>query len=142
MTDDIPSALTRLVDTDLTLASEADDIRGRAVLDRDGEEVGDVHDLVIDPTERRVRLLEVASGGFLGIGEKKLLIPVDAVTTVDESVHIETAREHVAGSPAYDPELVQEPDYYQSVYDYYGYPPFWTPGYIYPGFPFYGAGPR
>ncbi|PSL06645.1 sporulation protein YlmC with PRC-barrel domain [Haloactinopolyspora alba] len=142
MTQERSTPLVRLADTHLTLASDLDDIRGRDVVDRNGDEVGEVEDLVIDPGERRVRMLEVGSGGFLGIGEKKQLIPVDAVTGVNDVVHIETAREHVASGPEYDPDIVQEPEYAASVYDHYGYPPFWSPGYIYPGFPFYGAGPR
>jgi len=57
--------LVRLSDTELTIANPAEDIRGRAVVDRDGEDIGEVEDLLIDAQEKRVRMLEVASGGFL-----------------------------------------------------------------------------
>lgn len=138
MTTDPQAVLVHLADTDLMPASEADDVRGRKVVDRNGDEVGDVDDLVIDPDERRVRFLQVGAGGFLGLGEQKQLIPVDAVKSVDDdAVHIDTDRERVAGAPAYDPRLIQEPQYYQGLYDYYGYSPFWAPGYVYPRYPFY-----
>ena len=61
----------------------------------------------IGGTERRVRFLDVASGGFLGIGQDMTLIPVDAITAITEDeVRIGQTRENVADAPAYDPELV------------------------------------
>ncbi|MFC0623298.1 PRC-barrel domain-containing protein [Kribbella deserti] len=126
--------LERLEDTDLTLADPADDIRGRTVVDPGGEEIGKVDSLFIDHDERRVRLLQISSGGILGIGDSKQLIPVDSVTGVDEeTVHVDQNREHVARGPVYDPDLArQDPRYFADVYGYYGAAPFWTPGYVYP----------
>ncbi|MBB5786347.1 PRC-barrel domain-containing protein [Jiangella mangrovi] len=136
MTTDIPRSLVHLADSDLTVKIE-DDVRGRPVVDRNGDEVGTVDDLVIDPQELKVRFLQVGSGGFLGLGEKKQLIPVDAVVKVDEQVHIAQERGHVAGAPAYDPGLVPQGEYFEELYGYYGYPPFWAAGYAYPAYPFY-----
>ncbi|MFI7677388.1 PRC-barrel domain-containing protein [Actinophytocola sp. NPDC049390] len=129
-------ALIRLADTDLTLADAADDVRGRTVVDRDGVEIGTVDDLVIDEAERRVRLLQVGSGGFLGLGKQQLLVPVDAVTSVDEVVHVDTDRDHVASGPVYDPDLVLRQDTVAGLYDHYGMLPYWSAGYRAPGFPF------
>jgi hypothetical protein len=51
-----------------------------------------VEDLYIDWQEREVRFLELGAGGFLGIGEKRFLVPVEAVTQVAEDrVTIERA---------------------------------------------------
>jgi len=113
------------------------DIRGRKVLDKNGDEVGKVDDLMIDNREHKVRLLEVESGGFLGLGETKVLIPVDAITRIDDHVHIDHTREHVARAPRYDPDLVQDQQYLGSVYGHYGYGPFWGMGYSYPMYPYY-----
>ncbi|NEE01473.1 PRC-barrel domain-containing protein [Phytoactinopolyspora halotolerans] len=137
MATDRQAVLVRLEDTDLMPASEADDVRGHSVVDRVGQEIGDVEDLVIDPEERRVRFLEVGTGGFLGIGQDKQLIPVDAVEKVEDGVvHVNRDRTEVAEAPAYDPSLIQEPSYYEDIYSHYGYSPFWVPGYIYPPFPY------
>lgn len=137
MAEEPQSALLDLDDTDLTVADPAEDVRGRKVVDRHGDEVGAVDGLLIDEQERRVRFIEVGSGGFLGLGKKERLIPVDAVAAVDDdAVHIDMTRESVAGSPAYDPEIATRPPY-ADYYAYYGYPPYWTPGYVYPGYPFY-----
>ncbi|TCC52171.1 PRC-barrel domain containing protein [Kribbella pittospori] len=120
--------LVRLADVALELADPADDVRGRKVVDRNGDQVGKVDGLIIDEAERRVRFLEVGSGGFLGLGEHKQLVPVEAITRVDEdAVHIAPERTQVAGGPAYDPDLEPERRYYDDVYTYYDYPPFGGP---------------
>ncbi|MBA3414244.1 MAG: PRC-barrel domain-containing protein [Chloroflexia bacterium] len=128
--------LVKLGDTDLTVADPAEDIRGRSVVDKAGEEIGHVDALLVDARENKVRFLQVASGGFLGIGERTFLLPVDAVTRTDEDrVHVDQTREHIAGSPAYDPDLVYDPDYYGGLSGYYGYAPYWGPGAVYPPSP-------
>lgn len=138
MAHETASALYRLSDSDLTLSSTAEDVRGRKVLDAAGEEVGEVDDLLVDEGERKVRYLRVASGGFLGIGETKFLIPVDAVTRVtDRAVHIDQARDRVAGAPRYDPQLTLDKQQLGELSGYYGTNPYWGPGYTYPAYPFY-----
>jgi sporulation protein YlmC with PRC-barrel domain len=131
-------ALYPLDQTDLTVQDPAEDLRGRKVLDRHGEELGTVDQLYIDDRERKVRFLQVASGGFLGIGQSTVLIPIDAITAVtNDEVRIDQSRERVAGAPPYDPTLAQKPSW-PDYYGYYGYAPFWGPGYLYPPFPYYG----
>lgn len=123
--------LIRLSDTPLTLERPSEDVRHRKVLDSDGNEVGKVADLFIDEQERKVRFLMVQAGGFLGLGGEHFLIPIDAVKDVTaDHVVIGHSLEHIAGAPRYDPELVK--DDYSAIYTYYGYAPFWGPGYIYP----------
>ena len=116
--------LTRLRDTDQTVSSSDEDIRGRMAKDKDGHDLGTIEGLLIDDAERKVRFMEVGSGGFLGLGESKSLIPVEAVTrTTADAVYIGHTREHVAGAPRYDPELVETKlDYVSNLYPYYGYP--------------------
>ncbi len=129
--------LIRLSDTTLELASQAEDIRGRHVLDNKDDEIGEVHDLLIDDREKRVRFLLVEAGGFLGIGAQKIMIPVDAITRIDDkNVYVNLTRDHVASAPPYDPDLIDE-RYLAQVYGYYGMGPFWAAGYLYPSFPFY-----
>ena len=131
--------LVKLRDTDLVVGDASQDIRGRKVLDRHGEEVGHVSDLFIDPEQRKVRMLEIRTGGFLGIGERHALLPVDALTRVTaHDVHVNETRERVAQSPVYDPTLIVEPDAHawEPFYGYYGLPPYWTGSGIYPDFAF------
>jgi sporulation protein YlmC with PRC-barrel domain len=125
--------LMTLKDSDLMLAHATDDVRGLTVTDAQGDSIGEVDDLIVDERERRARFLVVKSGGFLGLGETKRLVPVDAVSAVDDKVHIEPSREEVHGSLEFDPELEPWPDF-EGVYNQYGYTPFWGPGYMSPGY--------
>ncbi|HUX86848.1 MAG TPA: PRC-barrel domain-containing protein [Chloroflexota bacterium] len=92
--------IRRLSDSKLTVKHPDEDVRGRKVLDKAGEDIGTVDDLFIGDRESKVRFLRVEAGGVLGIGAKVVLIPVDAITQVTATaVHIDRSREHVAGGP-------------------------------------------
>jgi sporulation protein YlmC with PRC-barrel domain len=122
-------ALHKLSDTHLTVARGAEDIRGRQVLDAAGEYVGEIDDLFVDEGEQKVRLLQVTSGGFLGLGKMTFLIPVDAIQRLtNDAIYICQTRECVASAPRYDPALVDK-RHLCDVYGYYGYVPFWEPDY-------------
>lgn len=141
-------SLLSLKDEALTVGDPAEDVRNHKVVDRDGEEIGKVDDLLVDEGGRKVRFLRVKEGGFLGIGGRTFLIPVDAIARIeDDAVHIDQQGEHVGAGPAYDPTIAAEDawrqdayrdgGYYDGLYAHYGYAPYWAPGYAYPGFPFY-----
>ncbi len=130
--------LQKLDDTGLILDDDAQDVRGRKLIDQHGETIGHVSNLFIDADERKVRLLEVRAGGFLGIGDRHFLVPADAVTSVEkDAVHVNETRERILHSPVYNPHLVQAPtrEYWEPFYGYYGLSPYWGTGYLYPGFP-------
>ena len=131
--------LRKLGDSGQTVAMPAEDVRGRAVKDNGGNDIGKVADLLIDEQERKVRFLVVEAGGFLGIGEKETFIPVDAITGISgDEVRIDRSGENVAGAPHYDPDLaVDDRGYYENLYGYYGLTPYWGIGYTYRGFPLY-----
>lgn len=130
--------LVKLGDSDLTVADPREDIRDRKVIDRAGDDIGHVSALLIDDADKKVRFLEVAAGGFLGIGERTFLLPVDAIVRMDnERVFVDQTRERIVGSPAYDPSLAVDENDYEGMYGYYGYAPYWAPGYTYPGYPTY-----
>jgi sporulation protein YlmC with PRC-barrel domain len=117
------STLIKLSESNLTLREPAHDVRGLDAYDRDGEQIGTVEDLYADEKAREVRFLDIGAGGFLGLGEKHFLIPVEAIQEMSEDqVIIDQSRERVAGSPPLDTGVVPEPESQQVVYDYYGYP--------------------
>jgi PRC-barrel domain len=75
-----------------------------------------VSDLYIDRHEREVRFLEVGAGGFLRMGEKHFLVPVEAVVEVaDDRVTIEPGRtEKVDGLAPFDTKVAPPPTDYAS----------------------------
>ena len=118
----------KLSDSDFRLEEPEQDIRELDVYDRDGDQIGSVEDLYVDADEREVRYLDVGAGGFLGLGEKHLLSPLQAVADrQDDRVNINRHREQVLGSPPFDPDVVPATNYQRNLYDYYGYPyPAWA----------------
>ncbi len=113
----------------------AADIRGRKVKDKDGKDLGKVHDLLIDDQEHKARFLLVEHGGFLGLGETKSFIPVEAITKITaDDVFIDHTRDHVAEAPPYDPEFIDDRSYHGRVYGHYGYTPYWGVGFTDPGY--------
>jgi sporulation protein YlmC with PRC-barrel domain len=125
-------------DAHLITRDRAEDIRHRKVVDAGGQVIGEIDALLIDEQEEKVRFLQVASGGFLGMGKSKVLIPVEAISKISHDVvHVDQTRERIATAPSYDPELVDDRPYYGSLYGYYGYQPYWGAGYAYPPYPYY-----
>lgn len=102
----------------------ADDPRGLVVVDPHQHRVGEVDGLLMDLDEHRTRLLVVATAGFVGLPRSWRLIPVEAVTRVDDRVHIEASHEQVHRCPPYQPGPASTSTY-DEVYDHFGYPPLW-----------------
>ena len=115
-------ALIKLRDSDLPRGPTAKALLDSDVYDQDGERIGTVKDLYLDEVDKDVRFLDVGAGGFLGIGEKHYMVPMEAVTDTGGVVTIEQSREKVEGSPVVDTKGVLEDAYQHEVYDYYGYP--------------------
>lgn len=55
------------------------DFKGQKITGSDGKEIGSVEDFVINKESGKVEFMVVASGGFLGIGERLRLIAHDAL---------------------------------------------------------------
>jgi len=55
-------------------AASAEEMLGKDVVGSDGEELGSVEDVIIDPTSGQARQLVLSSGGFLGIGAKQIAV--------------------------------------------------------------------
>ena len=58
---------------------KASSIIGTNVVNPDGEMLGDVKEIVIDPRTGRVAYAVVSFGGFLGMGTKLFAIPFSAL---------------------------------------------------------------
>lgn len=99
------------------------ELRGRMVLDSRDRECGDIEALYVDREERKARLMEIASGGFMGIGKKHHLVPVEAID--DETpgaVHLSVSEEAIKASPEFDPHGEIGEELMRAVYEHYGYP--------------------
>ena len=107
---DRTASLRCIGDDRLKTTDPAEDVRGRTVLDNADKDIAEVDDLLVDDREHKVRFLRVAAGGFLGLGETRFLIPVDAITKMDDkAVHVYQTRGHVVTGRQYDPALMNVP---------------------------------
>ena len=116
------SNLVKLSETDLRLEEPWQDFRGLDVYDNTGEQLGSVEDLFVERETRLASFLIVSAGGFLGMGKKHFLVPVEEVSreVSGERVTINRNREKVMDSPEFDPDKVPEVALQHAIYAYYG----------------------
>jgi|SRR3954447_8760382 sporulation protein YlmC with PRC-barrel domain len=116
------SNLAKLSEAELPLEEPWQDIRGLEVYDVNGEQIGSVEDLYVDRDSRLPRFLEVSAGGFLGIGKKHFLIPIEEISREmgEDRVTVNQPRDKVVESPDFDPDDVANPDIQRAIHAYYG----------------------
>ncbi len=112
--------LVKLSDSGFRLQDRASDVRGLAVFNENGDQIGTVEGFYIDTQEREVRFLAVGAGGFLGLGQRRFLIPVEAVTNFREGgVTVDHSREKVNEPLLLNTNVVPEAAYERDLYDNY-----------------------
>ena len=112
---------------ELLLEEPWQDIRGLDVRDVNGEQIGSVEDLYVDDREeglvRAPRFLDVSAGGFLGMGKKHFLVPVEEVSRgvgEEDRVIVNRPRDKVVGSPDFEAGEVPNEDFQRAIRAYYG----------------------
>jgi len=118
------SNLTKLSESDLPLEEPWQDIRNLAVYDVAGEQIGSVEDLYVDRETRLTSYLVVSTRGFLGVGKKTFLVPVEEVSrdVGEERVTITVPKEKVVNSPEFDQDIgVPAGDLQRAIDAYYGH---------------------
>ncbi len=86
------------------------DIRGYAVVNPIGDEVGIVEDLYVNPRNHQVEMAAIKFTGIVGMGGKHVLVPVEELQILDDAVRILTHAEKIRlapefheGAPAFEP---------------------------------------
>ena len=106
----------------------ADKVTGTTVYNAAGDNLGSIHDLMIDKRSGRVAYAVMSFGGFLGIGEKFHPLPWN-VLTYDESkggYNIDLTSDQLRSAPSYSrDELTRfgSDDRVDTYYGGLGYPP-------------------
>ncbi len=112
--------LVKLSDSEFHLEDRASDVRGLGVFTRNGEQMGSVEDFYVDTLDREVRYLDGGAGGFLGLGEKHFLIPVESVVKVyEDGVTVDQSREKVSEPLSLNTKVVPQAAYERDFYDDY-----------------------
>ncbi len=95
----------------LKFADPVEDIRGRTAIARDGQKIGFVDDLLLDDHDHRIRFVQIAHGGILGISRAHFMVPINSLTKIeDQYIHITHTREDVERAALYQPKLVPGTD--------------------------------
>lgn len=63
--------------TEQELGMRSDEIIGQQVVNQQGEEVGEINDLVVDESNQPYAVVGI--GGFLGMGEREVAVPVSSL---------------------------------------------------------------
>ena len=106
---------------------------GDKVVNTAGEELGEMKELMIDLDMGRIAYAVLSFGGILGMGKKLFAIPWEALT-LDTDRHVfilAVDKELLEKAPGFDKDNWPDNAKYEAgwlldVYDYYGYPPYWT----------------
>ena len=117
--------IVKLSNADFQLEEPWQDVRGFNVYDNNGDKIGTVEDLFFDRETHVARFFDVSAGGFLKMGKKHLLVPVEEFTrdaSEEDRVRVNHDRDMVLNSPEFDPDVVPDMDLQRTAYDYYGRP--------------------
>jgi hypothetical protein len=101
------------------------------VVNRQNEDLGKIHELVIDAKEGRLAYAVLSFGGFMGMGNKLFALPWRAFefAKTENKLILNVDKEKLKAAPGFDPD-VKWPDFADrtwgnSIYKYYGYDPYW-----------------
>lgn len=106
-------------------------IIGETVVNRHGEKVGKIHEMVIDANKNRVAYAVLSSGGFPGMGNKLFAIPWEALelSVSANQFILNVDKEKLTAAPCFE-ESAKWPDFSDTlwekdIYRYYNFAPPW-----------------
>jgi sporulation protein YlmC with PRC-barrel domain len=105
---------------------------GADVENPQGQNLGDIKDVVIDRASGRITYAVVSFGGFLGMGEKLFAVPWGAFSQPkadQDKFVLDIDKERLKNAPGFDehnwPQMASQ-EWVTSLYSYYHVPPYWT----------------
>jgi sporulation protein YlmC with PRC-barrel domain len=114
---------------------DSDRIEGMTVKSRDGKEVGTISDVMLDTKSGRVAFVVVSSGGVLGVGDRKYVVPWEALSVRQsgdywEGYFAKMDAEKLKNAPEYTDDMISQGYDQRSIYNFYGLAPWGkdTPG--------------
>jgi sporulation protein YlmC with PRC-barrel domain len=105
-------------------------LSGDDVVNRDGDKLGTLKEIMIDMDHGTVAYGVLARGGFASIGEKLFAVPWE-MFTVDVEEHeliLDIAEDLLDNSPGFDPDNwpVFDEELRTGIHEYYGLVPYWV----------------
>jgi sporulation protein YlmC with PRC-barrel domain len=107
---------------------------GNKVLNRAGESLGNLKELVIDLEDGHIAYAVLSFGGFMGMGDKLFAIPWEALilNSKDQTLILDVEPAVLKAAPGFDKDHWPDTSQYETgwlldIYKYYGYSPYWMP---------------
>ena len=107
-----------------------EDVVGKKVVNLEGEDIGEIHEVMIESITGSVTYAVMSFGGFLGIGDKLFAVPwVSLRYDRNGDVFVMKAdRDLLKNAPGFDkddwPDM-SDPTRLSEIYKYYGSEPYW-----------------
>jgi sporulation protein YlmC with PRC-barrel domain len=105
----------------------ASEIVGTQVKNTQGKVLGKIDDLVFDD-EGRISFAILGYGGFLGIDQNFVAVPITSFSYAKEPRHflINTAKQDIQSAPIFSKKALDNPNWANGFYRYFGQQPYWT----------------
>lgn len=103
---------------------------GDRVVNTRGDDLGEVHDIMLDVPSGRIAYAVLSFGGMMGIGDKLFAIPWSALTLdADRRCFVlDIERERLEHAPGFDKHhwpSMADPGWATEVHAFYERPPYW-----------------
>lgn len=121
---------TKQETTDQAGATQQSEVRlsklmNAEIKSKSGENLGKLEDLMINPQTGQVDFAVIGRGGFLGLGEKLVPVPWQAVTVQSEKQFtLNVDKQKLQSAPTVDKKFseLQQPGYDVTIYRFYSIP--------------------
>ncbi len=111
---------------------KASDIIGAKVENRQGDNLGTIKDLAVDPKTNRIDFVVLSEGGALGVGSDYVAIPLRFLSVrakehgkIDAFV-LNMSKERLAQAPKFNMDRWPDRAQVESSYRYFGQQPSWS----------------
>jgi sporulation protein YlmC with PRC-barrel domain len=105
------------------------DLKGTEISNMQGEKLGDIDDIMVDP-QGRIAFVTLGRGGVLGMGEKKVAIPYQALSHDPEGKKhtLNMSKDKLANAPSFEKQEELNQARAEEIYRFFGVQPYWTSG--------------
>ena len=107
----------------------ANTLDGNDVYNKQGEDLGDIKEIMLDVPTGRVAYAVLSFGGILGMGDKLFAVPWSALKldTVNKRFVLDASKERLKEAPGFDKDAwpdMADPTWAKSIHTYYAVAPY------------------
>ncbi len=108
----------------------ADTLQGDKVVNRQGENLGEIEDIMLDVPSGRVAYAVLSFGGVMGIGDKLFAVPWSALTLdADQKCFVlDVSKDRLKNAPGFDKDRwpsMADTSWATDVHSFYNAQPYW-----------------